>query len=577
MNSQFQSYLDNDNYIILYFNKDCYYSYGFVNEYRNDIDFIINENNKNIIYTKEESLNVIKDYGIEIHFNKAIRSLEKFFDSKKDENMINLIFVDFNFFNTISISNVFSLFHGCCSLKSVDLSNFDTSKVTDMSWMFYNCSSLESVDLSNFDTSKVTDMRWMFFNCSSLKSINLSSFDTSKVIYMESMFSGCSSLQSIDLSNFDTSKVIYMGYMFSGCYSLEYIDLSNFNTSKITDMEYMFSRCSSLKSIDLSNFDTSKVADMEYMFSGCCSLKSIDLSNFDTSKVTDMFSMFYDCYSLESIDLSNFDTSKVIYMRGMFSGCSSLKSINLSNFDTSKVTDMGYMFFGCYSLEYIDLSKFDMINCNSYENMFSDISNIRYINLYYLKNDKIISKTFDNIIEPIFVCQKDIIIDYPKAYNCCDSNLRAYNCIFKSTYFIPIIGFAIIFTVIFCCIIDCLCKKKAYPKKKTFVSNGIKPNIIEHDPQNDKDNPIKIIFQNPGIGDTSILIDSKETIDELIKFYFKACGRLDLYGDNTIFFLVNGKSIVQPYPKDFVETLKNKFVNSETIRICVNDSDDKMK
>ena len=194
-----------------------------------------------------------------------------------------------------------------------------------------------------------------------------------------------------------------------------------------------------------------------------------------------------------------------------------------------------------------------------------------------MKNDKIISKTFDNIIEPIFVCQKDIIIDYPKAYNCCDSNLRAYNCISKSTYFIPIIGFAIIFTVIFCCIIDCLCKKKAYPKKKTFVSNGIKPNIIEHDPQNDKDNPIKIIFQNPGIGDTSILIDSKETIDELIKFYFKACGRLDLYGDNTIFFLVNGKSIVQPYPKDFVETLKNKFVNSETIRICVNDSDDKMK
>ena len=365
------------------------------------------------------------------------------------------------------------------------------------------------------------------------------------------MFSGCSSLKSIDLSNFDTSKVTDMGYMFSGCYSLEYIDLSNFNTSKITIMRWMFNGCSSLKSIELSNFDTSKVADM--------------------------FSMFYNCYSLESIDLSNFDTSKVIYMRGMFSGCSSLKSINLSNFDTSKVTDMGYMFFGCYSLEYIDLSKLDMINCNSYENMFSDISNIRYINLYYLKNDKIISKTFDNIIEPIFVCQKDIIIDYPKAYNCCDSNLRAYNCISKSTYFIPIIGFAIIFTVIFCCIIDCLCKKKAYLKKKTFVSNGIKPNIIEHDPQNDKDNPIKIIFQNPGIGVTSILIDSKETIDELIKFYFKACGRLDLYGDNTIFFLVNGKSIVPPYPKDFVETLKNKFVNSKTIRICVNDSDDKMK
>ena len=39
--------LENDNYIILYYNKDCYYNYGFLNKYRNGIDFIIIENNKN--------------------------------------------------------------------------------------------------------------------------------------------------------------------------------------------------------------------------------------------------------------------------------------------------------------------------------------------------------------------------------------------------------------------------------------------------------------------------------------------------------------------------------------------------
>ena len=473
MNSQFKRNLDYDNYIILYFNKDCYYPYGFVNIYRNDIDFIINKKNKKKKYTKEESLNVTKDYGIEIHFNKYINSLYHFFDSEKDENMINLRFVDFNFFNTISISNVFSLFHSCSSLESIDLSNFDTSKVTDM----------------------------------------------------YSMFSGCSSLKSIYLSNFKTPKVTDMGYMFYGC--------------------------SSLKSIDLSSFDTSKVTRMGWMFSECSSLKSIYLSSFDTSNITNM--------------------------GGMFSGCSSLKSIVLSNFDTSKVTDMSWMFSGCSSLESIDL-KFDMINCNSYENMFLDIRNIKYINLYYLKNDKIISKVFNNINNSIFVCQKDIIIDNSKAYNCCDSNFRAYNCISKATYFKPKIGFFItFFTIIFSCICNCLCKKQVYSKKKTFISNRIKPNIIEHEPQNDKDNPIKIIFQNPGIGYTSILIDSKETIDELIKFYFEACGRPDLYGDETIFFLVNGKSIVPPYPKDFVETLKNKFVNSGTIKIGVNDRDDKMK
>ena len=64
MNREVQRNLDYDNYIILYFNKDCYYPYGFVNIYRNDIDFIINKKNKKKKYTKEESLNVTKDYGI---------------------------------------------------------------------------------------------------------------------------------------------------------------------------------------------------------------------------------------------------------------------------------------------------------------------------------------------------------------------------------------------------------------------------------------------------------------------------------------------------------------------------------
>ena len=48
VNSQIPRNLENDNYILLYFNQDCSYSSGFVNEYRNEIDFIINENNKNI-------------------------------------------------------------------------------------------------------------------------------------------------------------------------------------------------------------------------------------------------------------------------------------------------------------------------------------------------------------------------------------------------------------------------------------------------------------------------------------------------------------------------------------------------
>ena len=46
--------LEKDNYIVLYFNQNCYYSSGFVNKYRSDIDFIINKLNINIKYKKEK-------------------------------------------------------------------------------------------------------------------------------------------------------------------------------------------------------------------------------------------------------------------------------------------------------------------------------------------------------------------------------------------------------------------------------------------------------------------------------------------------------------------------------------------
>ena len=103
--------LEKDNYIVLYFNQDCNHSSGFANEYRSDIDFIINKININIKYKKESPFNVTKDYGIEIHFNKAISSLLCYFDSDYDENMK---FIEF-----------------------ADLSNFDTSKLTDMGYIFH--------------------------------------------------------------------------------------------------------------------------------------------------------------------------------------------------------------------------------------------------------------------------------------------------------------------------------------------------------------------------------------------------------------------------------------------------------
>ena len=424
--------------------------------------------------------------------------------------------------------------------------------------------------------------------------------------------------------------------MFSGCNSLKSIDLSNLDSSKVIDMQYMFKDCTSLKSINLFNLDISQLINIEGIFYGCSSLITIDLSNFDTSKVTNMEAMFYGCSSLISIDLSNFDTSKVTDMREMFYGCSSLISIDLSNFDTSKVIFMENMFSECISLISIDIS-----NCDLYYSMFSDISSIRYINIYNLKNDKIISETFMYIAHPIFVCQKNKIIDNLNAYNCCDSNFRVYEC--TSPSYIPtttdnstpyyddpiyidykkikssssistgvIIGIIAAGVVVIASIIiiicykfGCLCKNCSCPWKKKPIStplpspenqfqssttinninnsviiqnnNKNETAIIEYEPQNDKDNPIKIIFVNQTLGNTNILIDSKKTIDELIKFYFEKNRKINLYGDKNILFLIGGRNISPPYPKDPIETLISKVVNSKTIRIIVQDTNEKMK
>ena len=101
--------------------------------------------------------------------------------------------------------------------------------------------------------------------------------------------------------------------------------------------------------------------------------------------------------------------------------------------------------------------------------------------------------------------------------------------------------------------------------------------MYEYEKYNDKDNPMVIVFLNPGFGDLSILIDSNKTIDELIRFYFEVTERKDLYGDESIIFLIGGKYIIPPYPTESLETLKNNNISSETIKIIVNDSEDKMK
>jgi len=67
-----------DSYMLLYFKKDCNYSSGFKNEYRNNISFIINRKNNSKLKSEDELI-ITKDICIEIHFDKNINNLTYFF------------------------------------------------------------------------------------------------------------------------------------------------------------------------------------------------------------------------------------------------------------------------------------------------------------------------------------------------------------------------------------------------------------------------------------------------------------------------------------------------------------------
>ena len=161
---------DSYNYIKLYFNKDIQYENGFINEYRNGIIFI---NYNDIMVVSNAELNILANTPLEIHFNDDIISMEKFFSSEVDNNMANVISIDFSNFGANSIENMANMFYGCISLEDLYLTSLVTYSVENMDFMFYNCTSLKFLDISNFILSSTTTTNQMFFGLESLNFINL--------------------------------------------------------------------------------------------------------------------------------------------------------------------------------------------------------------------------------------------------------------------------------------------------------------------------------------------------------------------------------------------------------------------
>ena len=127
--------------------------------------------------------------------------MEKFFSKEEDNNMLNIISIDFSQFNSSLVTNMDSLFLGCNSLEYINLEGFDTSNVENMNSIFAQCNSLKILNLSNFVTSKVKFMNYMFYNCTSLNSLDISNFNLLSITSIEQMFDGIININFINLYN----------------------------------------------------------------------------------------------------------------------------------------------------------------------------------------------------------------------------------------------------------------------------------------------------------------------------------------------------------------------------------------
>ncbi len=129
-------------------------------------------------------------------------------------------------YKTIVIGNsnhTLSLFAGNRTIKKVTFANGVKGGNT-LRGLFYNCPNLEEVNFNSFDTSSVTNMSAMFLKDKSLKKVNVSSFNTTNVTTFNAMFQECSSLEELDISSFSTRHITTergMDNMFESVYYLK--------------------------------------------------------------------------------------------------------------------------------------------------------------------------------------------------------------------------------------------------------------------------------------------------------------------------------------------------------------------
>ena len=219
------------------------------------------------------------------------------------------------------------MFGNCHSLEEIDVSNIKISNDGDLSHFFENCTALTTIKgIENWDVKNVSNTYSLFNYCSSLKKLNLNKWDTSNIHYMGYMFANCKSLTSLIIDKWNTKNALRMNGLFNGCESLTSLNINNWNINGVFDMETMFNNCKSLSKLDLSNWNVSNLQKMNSMFSNCSSLTEVDLTNWNTKRISNMSYAFSNCSNLITIYVGNlWNVNYVTEGSNVFSGCLKLQ------------------------------------------------------------------------------------------------------------------------------------------------------------------------------------------------------------------------------------------------------------
>ena len=158
-----------------------------------DLDFFrdhppsqVKLNSKNItLSSREIQLDKNGTNTIEIIWNRALYNAEAMFVYCED-----IEWIDFSNFDFSQVTSTTVLMGYCNKLKYVNFGNANASEVIYMNYMFTKCYALETVD-NFFKTLNVQSINSMFSQCSSLKSLDLSNFYTPFTTDFGSAFEDC--------------------------------------------------------------------------------------------------------------------------------------------------------------------------------------------------------------------------------------------------------------------------------------------------------------------------------------------------------------------------------------------------